>query len=249
MVCYYAKRNVAFFVFVIFDACNFNYVLHYIAHCVNLKKVIYALANAGKSFKTHAGVDVRVRKGRVVVVTVVFKLRENKVPKLNVSVAVTADLAVGLVAAVLFAAVVIYFGAGTARTFAVLPKVIFFAETHHVVGFYARGFCPNVISLVIVKINAAIEPFGVHFHNLCAKLPRPRNYFFFEIVAERKVAEHFKIRAVTRRFADALYIGRSYALLACCDPFSRRGKLAREIFFHRRHTRIYKQQRLIVIRY
>lgn len=58
-----------------------------------------------QTFKTHAGIDVRVVKRRVVVVAVVLKLCENEVPNFNVTVAVATHAAGGLAAAVLFAAV------------------------------------------------------------------------------------------------------------------------------------------------
>ena len=128
-----------------------------------------------------------------------------------------------------------------------LPEVVLFAEADHVVRVHADGFRPNVICFVIVFINADIEFFRVHFHDFGAELPRPRDNLFFEIVAEREVAEHFKIGAVARSFADVFNIGRANALLAGRHALSRRRNFAGEIFFHGRHTGVNQQKTFVVL--
>lgn len=100
----------------IFHAGNFHNVLHYILNRINLKEVVNVLRYASESFKAHTGIYIGMRKTRVIVVTVIFELSEYEVPKFDITVALTAYLAVGLAAAVLFAAVIIYFRARSART-------------------------------------------------------------------------------------------------------------------------------------
>ena len=242
-----AQRNIDLFVFVIFHTGNAHDVFHDILHGIDFKQVVDVLRDARETFKAHAGVDIGVGKTGVVVVPVVFKLGEHQVPKFDIAVAVAADFAVRLAAAIFFAAVIINFRAGTARTRAVLPEVVLFAEADHMVGVHADGFGPNVIRFVIVFINADIKLFGVHFHDLRAEFPRPRDNLFFEIVAEREVAEHFKIGAVTRGFADVFNVGRANALLAGGYALSRRRNFAGEIFFHGRHTGVNQQKTFVVL--
>ncbi len=222
----------------VFHPCNAHNVLHNVLHGIHLKEVVHALRNAGKSFKTHSRINIWVCQSCVIIAAVIVKLRENKVPNFHKAVAVTAHLTVGTAAAVFFAAVIMDFRAGTARTCSVLPEIVRLAHAVNVRGLYADSLCPDVVSLVILFVNGNIKLFGVYFHDLCEKLPRPRNDLFFEIIAEREVPEHFKIRAVAGGLADIFNIGCADALLAGGYARSRRRNLPRKIFLHRRHAGI-----------
>ena len=129
-----------------------------------------------------------------------------------------------------------------------LPEIIFFAESYHVIGSNADFLCPDIIGFIVFKINADINFILGHFHNFRAEFPCPAGCFVLEIIAEREVAEHFKESAVAGGDADSLDIGGTDALLACCDPCSRRGQLAREILFERSHTCIDKQKAFVALR-
>ena len=248
MVCDNTKRNILFGILMIFNVRNSHNVLHYILNGVNFKEIVNVLRNASKPFKSHTRINVGMSKSCVIVVAVVFKLCENKVPELNVSVAFASDLTIGLAAAVFLATVIVNLGARTARTCAVLPEVILLAEAYHMVGLNADNLRPNIVSLVVLFVNAYIKLFGVHFHNLCTEFPRPRNNLFFEVIAEREVTEHFKESAVSCRLADVFNIGCTNTFLTGCNSFSRRGDFAREILFHRCHSRVDKKQALVIVR-
>ena len=230
-------------------ACDFHDVLHCVLNCVNLKDVVNILHYAGKSFKAHTCVDIGLCKSRVVVVAVIFKLSENKIPNLNISVALTTNLAIGFAAALIGSAVKIYLRARAAGACAMLPEVIFFAESYHMRGVNADLFCPDVICFIVFGIYADIELVLGHFENLCEKFPRPSGCLAFKIIAEREVAEHFKKCAVTCGFADIINIGCAYALLAGGYSASRRSNFACEVFFHRRHAGIYQKNTLITLRH
>ena len=47
--------------------------------------------------------------------------------------------------------------------------------------------------LRMIKIYGNIKKLFGNFENLCEVFPRPCGSFLFEIIAEREVAEHFKI--------------------------------------------------------
>ena len=224
-------------------------MLYNVLNRVNLKQVVHALHNNCKSFKSHTGVNVRVRERIVISVIVLVKLRKHKVPNLHISVAVAAYAAGRLAAAVFFAAVIVNLRAGATRSCAVLPEVVVLAELHNSACINTNLVYPNISRLVIVLVNRNPELVRRYLHNLCEKLPRPRCRFVLEVVAEREVSEHFKECSVTRGLSDILNIARSYTLLARCNASSRRGFGVLEPHLHRRHTRIYEQQARIIFRY
>jgi hypothetical protein len=98
----------------------------------------------GQALKAHAGVDVLLLELGIVAVTVVVELGEDDVPDLHVAVAVAADGAGGLAAAVLLAAVVVNLRAGAARAAAVLPEVVLLAETENAVLRDADLLVPDI---------------------------------------------------------------------------------------------------------
>lgn len=67
-----------------------------------------------------------------------------------------------------------------------------------------------------------------------------------EIIAEREVAEHFKISAVPRSMTHVFDIGGSNALLAGRYAVTRRLFNALKVFLERRHARVYQQNRVVV---
>ena len=249
MVSNNTKRNIALFVFMVFNACNFHYVLHNVLYCVNLENVVNVLNDASKSFKAHTCIDIRICKRCIVVFTVIFKLSENKIPEFNVTVTFATNLTIRAATTVFFTAVIVKLRTRTARTLAVLPEVILFTESYHMVGLYSNLFCPYIVSLVVIKINATVNFVGVHFHNLSAEFPSPRNNLFFEVVAKREVAEHFKICSVTGCDTNSFNIGSTNTFLTGCNSLSWGSFFACEIFFHRCHTCIDKKNTLITLRY
>ena len=193
-------------------------MLHYILNCINLKEVVNSLSDTGKSFKSHTCVDIGMGKRCIIVVSVVFKLSKNKVPELDKSVALTAYMTVGTSAAVFLTPVVVNLRTRTAGACAVLPEVILLAEANHMALLNSDLLCPDVVSLVVVKIDADIKLFGIHFHYFGAEFPRPAYSVMLEIIAEREIAEHLEISSVTCGLADIFNIRSSYTLLTSCNP-------------------------------
>lgn len=101
---------------------------------INIEQRVNTLAHNSEAFKTHTGVDVLLCKVRVVTLAVIVKLAENIVPDFDITVAVAAYRTVGLAAAVLLAAVIVYLRAGAAGTCSVLPEVIGLAELENFLG-------------------------------------------------------------------------------------------------------------------
>src|SRR5699024_2501385 len=107
----------------------------YLAHLVgdvhdgvDVEEAVHVLADAGEALKAHAGVDVLLGELGVVPLPVRVELGKDVVPHLDVPVAVAANGAGGLAAAVFLAAVVVHLAARAARAGAVLPEVVLAAE-------------------------------------------------------------------------------------------------------------------------
>ena len=237
-------------------AGNLGDLVRDVHHRVDIKEGVNVLAHNGKTLKAHAGIDVLLLELGVVVVAVVVELGEDDVPDLHIAVAVAADGAAGLAAAVLFAAVIVNFRAGTAGAGAVLPEVVFLAELEDAVLGNADLLVPDAERLVIggrrfvAGEDGWIQTVGVKTHPLGAReeFPRPVDRLGLEIVAEREVAEHFKVRAVAGGVADVFNVAGADALLAGGHAVARRLLLTGEERLHRCHAGVDEQQRRVVLR-
>ena len=219
--------------------------------CVDVKERVNVLADDGKTFETHAGVDILLLELGVVVVAVVVELGKDVVPDLHIAVTVAADGAAGLAAAEPLAAVIVYLGAGTAGTGAMFPEVVLLAEAEYALGRNAYLLVPDVECLVVVNVNGGVESVGVKADPLGRgeELPAPCDGLVLKVVAEGEVAQHFKISAVAGGLADVLDVAGAYALLAGADAVARRLLLALEIGLHGRHAGVYEQKARVVLRY
>ena len=218
---------------------------------VDVEEAGHVLADAGQALEAHAGVDVLVRELGVVALAVGVELGEDVVPDLDIAVAVAADGAVGLAAAVLLAAVVVDLAAGAAGAGAVLPEVVLAAEAEDALGRDADLVAPYGEGLVVVLKDARVEPVGVHADPVGAgeELPAPGDGLVLEVVAEGEVAQHLEEGAVARGLADVVDVAGADALLAGADAPARRDLLAGEVGLERRHAGVYQQQRGVVLRH
>ena len=245
-----AQGYVALIALAVVCAGYLGYLVSDVHDRIDVKQRVYALADDRETLKAHAGVDILLRKLGVVAVAIVIELRKNVVPDLDISVAVAADSAVGLTAAVFRAAVIVYLRAGAAGTCAVFPEVILLAEAEYFLCRNADLVMPDVPCLVIVNVDRGIESVRIKAYPLLAReeLPAPCYCLVLKIIAEGEVAEHFKIGAVARGMADIFDIAGAYALLAGADTLARRYLLALEPRLHRGHTGVYEQYGFIVLR-
>ena len=213
---------------------------------VHVEQGVHVLHHAGQTLQAHAGVDVLLLELGVVVLAVVVELGEHVVPDLDVAVAVAADGAVGLAAAVLGAAVIVHLGAGAAGAGAVLPEVIGLAEAENALGGDADVLVPDLESLVVIQVDGGIQAVFLQAHHLGQKLPAERNGFLFEVVAEGEVAQHLKIGAVAVGLADVFDIAGADALLAGGDAVAGGLLLPGEPGLHGCHAGVDEQQALVV---
>ena len=238
MVGNHTQRNIFLFIVVVLYTGNFADFFHNVLHGINLKEIVNTLHNTSKPFQAHTGIDIGVVKRCIVAVTVGIKLGKHEIPKLGVTVTIAANAAGFFAATVLFAAVKINFGTGSAGAGAVLPEVILFTEPYNALSGNADLLGPNLKSFIIIQINGDPKLINRHFHYFRAEFPSPLGSIGLKIVAEREIAEHFKKCAVPCRFTDSFNIGCTNALLAGGHALSRRCHLSGKVFFHRCHTGI-----------
>ena len=97
---------------------------------------------------------------------IVLKLGEYVVPYLDITVAFTANGTARLAAAVLLTAVIVDLGTWTARTCAMLPEVVLFAEAEDLLCRNTDLFIPDVKCLVIISVNRRIQTVFLQTYDL-----------------------------------------------------------------------------------
>ena len=215
---------------------------------VHIEQRVYILADNCQTLQAHAGVDVLLSQLGVVAVAVVVELGEHVVPHFHVPVAVAANGAAFLAAAVLFAPVIVDFRARAAGAGAVFPEVVGLAEAENLLRRHAHFLVPDLEGFVVIFVDGRIQAVLVQANHLGQKLPAPGDGFPLEVVTEGEVAQHFEIGAVTGSFTDVFDIAGTDALLASADPMTGRLHLAGEVGLHRRHAGVNQQQGRIVLR-
>ena len=228
-------------------------VLHMVQHTldgIDLEQVADALHHAGQTLQAHAGINVGPCQALVVALAVGIELAEHQVPDLHIAVTVAAHAAGRLAAAVLRAAVEVDLRAGAARAGAMLPEVVFLAQTDHVVGGDAHLLGPDVVSLIVLFVDGDVEPILGDGHPLVAgqELPCPGDDLFLEVILEGEVAQHLEEGAVAGGDADTLDIRGADALLAGGHAVAGRLLLCEEPLLHRGHAAVDEQQAGVIFR-
>ena len=193
VVCDYPYRNVgvSFSVFV-FHAGDLNDTVEYMFYSIYIEYRVDALHDACETLEPHSRIDIRMREIRVVAFVIAAELSEYVVPELYVSVAVASRFAVRIVAAVLFASVIVDLRTWTARTGSDLPEVVVLSETDDPFLRQTDHISPDSIRIIVILVNSSPELVGRHMEHLSDELPAPCQRLLLEIVSERKASEHFK---------------------------------------------------------
>ncbi len=86
------------------------------------------------------------------------------------------------------------------------PEVVSFSETDDTLFRHLNHVFPEVIGLIIIKVNRGPQFFSVQSHLIGQKVPGIRNRLFLEIITEREVSEHLKKGVMPGRTADIFEI-------------------------------------------
>ncbi len=237
-----AQGDVGFGALAVLYAGNLADFFHDVLDRVHQEQVVHPLHHAGQALHAQARVDILPPQGGVIALAVAVELGEHQVPDLNVAVAVAAQAAGRLAAAMLGAPVEENLGAGAAGAAAVLPEVVLTAQTLHVALGHAHLFCPDVPGVVICLEHGDIQLFLGDFQHLGEELPGPGNGLPLEVVVEAEIAQHLEKGAVAVCDAHAVNVWGADALLAGCDPVAGGLCLAGEVLLHGGHARADEQQ-------
>ena len=180
--------------------------------------------------------------------SVILKLCEDIVPDFHVAVTVTARGTVRLAAAVLLSAVIVDLTAGAARTCAMLPEVILFAEPVDALSRDPDLLVPDIVGLIILQIDRRIQSVRIQSDHFGQEFPRPVQGFSLEIISEGEIAQHLEEGSVTRCLADVLDIACTDALLTGGNTFSRRCLRPCEPGLHGSHSCIDQQEAVVIVR-
>ena len=153
MVCDDTDGNIVLIVHAVGFAGDLNHLVEDFSYAVDLEHIVNALHYASETLQTHAGINILMLKLGVSTVAHVIELREYVVPDFHVSVAVAAGFTVGFAAAILFTAVEVNLGAGSARSGAVFPEVVFLAEADDFFSGNADFLIPDLKRFVVVFLN------------------------------------------------------------------------------------------------
>ena len=240
------ERDVLLRIFAINDTGYFRGVFDDGKEQIRLEVRLLILQHGSQSLKTASRINILVLKRIVLTVFRAVKLRKDEIPDFEVAITITADSTVWAAAAALFTKVDVDFRIRTARAGPNLPEIVI--EFHDMILRETGLLSPDGGCFIILRIDRDPKLFLRQIQNIRQELPRPGNRLFFKIVSKREVAEHFKIRLMTRRAPDVLNISRTYTALARRDTRARRLHLARKERFERRHARADHQERWIVCR-
>ena len=137
------------------------------------------------------------------------------------------------------------FRAGTAGAAADFPEVVFQTDNTLVRNTY--NVVPDLIRLIIGGMNGNIQLIPGQFQLFGQKFPAPGNNLFLEVIAERKVSQHFKIGMVACRTSHVFNIAGAHTLLACGHTGRRRLHLSGKERLERSHAGADQKQGRIIL--
>ena len=245
-----SDRNVFFIFLAVLTACDLAHLISDSLDGINIKDRINALHKSSKSFKAHTCVDILLFQRSIGSVLVSFKLCENKVPELHISVAIAAYRTIRFTASVLLTTIKIDLRAGTTGTVcSCFPEIVFLAHAENMIHRYTDFFVPDLFGFVIIFVYRDIQSFLWKLQHLRNILPRPGNSLVFKIISKGEITQHFKICTMPCCLTDILDIACSDTFLAGSHSCSGRYLLTCKIWLQRCHTCNNKQKTVIILRY
>ena len=181
----------------------------------------------------------------------VFILVKNQIPNFDPAVAVFFRRS-GQTAPDFRAVIIKNFRAGTAGAgIAHLPEVIFGGDADNTVIGQAGNFFPDIPGFVVGVVNGNGQTVFGHVKVFGQQLPGKFNRVVFKIVAEGKIAEHFKKRMVTDVITDTVQVivfpAGANGFLGSCGSLVRGGFVTGENIFELNHARVGKHQGRVVV--
>ena len=181
--------------------------------------VVHALEHGGDALEPHAGVDRRARQVDPLAARQRLELHEHEIPDLDEAVAVRIGRA-WRTARDVVPVIVENLRARAARAgVAHRPEIVARRDADDPLLGEAGDLPPQIERFVIVVIDGDGELFRRQPQVARQQAPRVFDRIVLEIVAERKVAQHFEERVVARGIADIVEV---VVLAARAHAFLRR---------------------------
>ena len=152
-----AERNICFMISSVIGTGKFAHLVGDIHHRINIEERIDILADTGKTFQAHAGIDIFLFELSIIVVAVIIELGKHVVPDLNIPITVTAHSTGRFSAAEFLSTVIINLRAWTTWACSMFPEVIFLSETEDPFRCYSNLFIPDVKRFIVILENRRIQ--------------------------------------------------------------------------------------------
>ncbi|MNS98137.1 hypothetical protein D3C72_1324950 [compost metagenome] len=187
-----------FFIRDVFNAADFTSELNHRLEKICIVIVEHTLHRCRHTFQATTCVDRRLRKWSQRAWRIFEVLHEYQVPDFNETVFTSFDAFEWISNFASFWTMIVKdLCTRTARTrVAHFPKVVFI-ETEDAIARNTFLVVPDVGSFIIRDVNRNIKFLFWNIELLRQELPSKMNCFFFKVIAERKISEHFKESVMT----------------------------------------------------
>ena len=210
---------------VVCDDAEGHFVLSFIFHAGQLFRFMnngqeqvgievgFSVLNQGyQTFETHTGIDIFLGQFLIVFSVqfgIAIILGENNVPDFYITVIfhfLEEQLFAQSFRIVFFTAVEVNFGVRSAGSLADFPEVFLCSQDMGRIN--VADFGPDSVGFIIIGVDGDVKFILINAHPLFAgqEFPGKGNGFFFEVVTNGEVAQHFKEGMVSGCFADIFNI-------------------------------------------
>ena len=212
-----------------------------------------SLQHGRNALQAHAGIDRRLGQRDAITRAALFELHEHEIPDLDKSVAIGVSRA-RRPAGNFRSVIKEDFRARPARTgVAHGPEIVGRRDANDFTVGKACQLFPDSCGVFVFVVDRDRQALGIDPVFFCDQVPREFNGALFKVVAERKVAKHFKKRVMARRIADVVEV---VVLAASAHALLRRGSrrigtrlLAGEHIFELHHAGVGEHQRRVIARH
>ena len=185
---------------------GFN-VCHNILEQVGVIVAFDPLDNRCQSLKTHSRVNIGFGQWRKSAVRTSVKLCENQIPDLQVTVTIAPGCAARLAASYRLSLVDVNFRTGATRSGVPHgPEIVFFTQPYDPIRGQANFFLPNIVGFIIILKYGDMQFIAGEVKAFRQQLPAPLNGFFFEVIPEREISQHFEKCVMPRGVPDVFQI-------------------------------------------
>ena len=143
------ERNVLLVVLLVSAVCKSAYLVHQGTVCIYIEKGCHILADNSQSLESHTCIDVLLDQIGVISVSVIVELGEYDIPYFHETVSL-ATHNVLRACTILLSAVIVDLRARAARTCAMLPEVVLFAEAEDFLRWNTNFLIPDVECFIII---------------------------------------------------------------------------------------------------